>query len=134
MYSPWIVLVAATLLSWRLTWLAIGDTLTRRLRERGGERWCEFVSCPWCIGWWISLTTFAGAYLWQTDTPRLLEITVWLAFASGANLAFASIVYTYRRGAAWLGETRDYLLTMLPAALGLEPDNTSDGDKSGGES
>ena len=70
----WLAFVIITLAAARVTRLVTTDSITEPLRERL-TRWplaYELVTCPWCIGFWISLAWVA---VWWTADGR----AVWLA-------------------------------------------------------
>lgn len=89
-----IPIVATGFIAARATHLVTKDVLTSRARswvERLGPRWAIFVTCPWCIGLWITLIVFAGVYAitgqpW-TDTTTLI---IWAGAAAATNLATAT--------------------------------------------
>lgn len=74
-----LLLVAATYRVWRLVAF---DTVTDGVRARvfpaskrpGGElvrrwqRWLEFLQCPWCAGFWLSLAAWGAWQLWPHGT------------------------------------------------------------------
>ncbi len=87
------MLAASAAVAARTTRLATHDTLTAPLRERGPRIWQDFASCPYCIGWWITLGTFAGGYaIDQHGTATAQTIWVWVAAACALNLAWAALV------------------------------------------
>jgi Protein of unknown function (DUF1360) len=72
MYTPWWLLVDA-LAAYRLTHLAVDDTITAPCRAWVLERWpgwpLTLVTCSWCISIWIggavvAATCFAPG-IWQ---------------------------------------------------------------------
>ena len=71
--TPLTLLVVA-LAAARTTRLITTDTITEWLRVRLSDRpfWYELVTCPWCIGFWISL---GWVLVWWTVDGR----AVWLA-------------------------------------------------------
>src|SRR5699024_2397850 len=76
------MLIASAAIAARTTRLATHDTLTAPLRDRGPRIWRDFASCPYCIGWWITLATFAGGYaIDQHGTTTAQTIWVWVAAA-----------------------------------------------------
>lgn len=64
----WILLLAFGAVA-RLTRLVNNDTITRPLRDRVAARFGpssmprEFVGCPWCVGFWMSLLVTALAFI-----------------------------------------------------------------------
>lgn len=84
--DPLAVLIVA-LAAHRLTRLGLLDTmplgaLRQRLidREPGG-RVAELLTCPWCLGWWVSLAVVLAACvlpraLWQPIAVALAASTV----------------------------------------------------------
>lgn len=87
------MLIASAAIAARTTRLATHDTLTAPLRDRGPAWWRMFAACPYCIGWWITLVTFAGGYaIDQNGTTTAQTIWVWVAAACALNLAWAALV------------------------------------------
>lgn len=82
-----LVLLTATLAAYRLTRLIVRDdfppiqwvrdSVTNKLNcpvESGARAfWChtvtELLSCPWCIGWWISAATVGGLMVVGVSIP-----------------------------------------------------------------
>ena len=88
-----IMLIASAAIAARATRLATHDTLTQTLRDHGPRWWREFASCPYCIGWWITLATFAGGYTIAYHGTGLAQtIWVWIAAACALNLSWAALV------------------------------------------
>lgn len=100
-------LLLLTLAAYRLWMLAAHDTIAERWRERflgyslGDDgkyhrnRWPtprkrlgEFLHCPWCLGFWISLAAVAGFYAWPHAIRWIL-----LPFAVSAGLALISVCF-----------------------------------------
>lgn len=87
------MLIASAAIAARTTRLATHDTLTAPLRDRGPRLWRDFASCPYCIGWWITLVTFAAGYaITQNGTTTAQTIWVWVAAACALNLSWAALV------------------------------------------
>lgn len=62
--SPFHFVILA-LASYRLTKLLIEDTILNSLREKVWEKFPPestylgyLTTCPWCVGWWLSLVLF----------------------------------------------------------------------------
>lgn len=74
----WILLLAFGATA-RLTRLITGDTITRPLRERIATRYgpdsmpAEFVTCPWCVGFWVALLVTALAFTPAVAGSRLFQ-------------------------------------------------------------
>jgi len=87
------MLIASAAIAARTTRLATHDTLTAPLRDRGPRIWQDFASCPYCIGWWITLVTFAAGYtIDHNGTTTAQTIWVWAAAACALNLAWSALV------------------------------------------
>jgi uncharacterized protein (DUF2062 family) len=87
------VLILASFRLWRLLGY---DELTEGLRSRltgswhDGEEWqfdrpllAQFVTCPWCLGAWVSLLVYGGWLLWPTAS---LYVLVPLAISAAVGL------------------------------------------------
>lgn len=73
------------LAAFRVTRLLQLDTILETPRNRfldkhAGDRWGELLSCPWCLGWWVSLAIVLAACL----LPRRLWEPVVVALAGSA--------------------------------------------------
>ena len=88
-------MLAAAAIAARITRLATKDTITAPIRQWIGDRsavWETFVSCAWCIGWWITAATYATVYLlWPGSMWTADQVIVWTAAACATNLTYASI-------------------------------------------
>lgn len=53
------MIVVDALAAYRLTRLVVEDTITVRPREAliaRGPGWAgDMLTCPWCVGWWVSV-------------------------------------------------------------------------------
>lgn len=69
--------------AYRVWQLLAEDDLTKPLRKRVGVKWLGFVTCPWCLGFWVCL---AWALAFWAD-----HRAVWVAvpFALSTVVAFA---------------------------------------------
>ena len=55
------------LASFRLTRLLNKDTIAgpvRSLGGRAGMKWIDFISCPWCVGAYVSAAVVVASLLW----------------------------------------------------------------------
>lgn len=95
MYGDWVIMLAAAAIAARITRLATKDTLTAPIREWIGDRstaWATFVSCAWCIGWWITIATFAVGYvIWPGHDWSAVQLLVWAGAACATNLINGTI-------------------------------------------
>ena len=102
-------MLAAAAIAARITRLATKDTITAPIRQWIGDRsavWETFVSCAWCIGWWITLAVFAVAYvIWPGHDWSAPQLLVWSAAACATNLTYATIASTTAR----IGDLADTL-------------------------
>lgn len=88
-----IMIIASAAIAARATRLATHDTLTAPLRDRGPAWWQTFAACPYCIGWWITLVTFAAGYaIDHNGTTTAQTIWVWAAAACALNFAWSALV------------------------------------------
>lgn len=111
MYSPWVLIVACTLISWRLTRALTKDRIGQPVRALAGPRWTAFASCPACAGFWICVVVFGAACVYQSaGHPTMVEGVVWFAAACGANFAQATAVDVYETA-----------VDAYSAAHGIEP-------------
>lgn len=84
----WILLLALGA-SLRLTRLVTGDLITEPIRRwidnRYGEesKAADFVRCPWCIGFWISLGVTALAFC-----PKVGHHPLFLLAATGLTVSW----------------------------------------------
>lgn len=95
-------LIVLWLGSYRIWMLLAKDAITQRWRVRllGYEdtgqatRWKlhkttgEFVHCPWCLGFWISLAATLAYFQWPHATRWVL-----LPFAVSALVALAAVTF-----------------------------------------
>lgn len=96
-------LILLTLAAYRLWMLVAKDAITQRHRVRilgysddgSRNRWpkprkalAEFVHCPWCLGFWLSLGAAAAFYEWPHAARWIL-----LPFAVSAGLALISVCF-----------------------------------------
>lgn len=78
------------LAAWRVWHLIAKDDITERPRvwalERLDDKWDDFIECPFCAGFWISLG-WVGAYvLWP-------EGAVWAALPFALNSVVVVVNY-----------------------------------------
>lgn len=75
----------------RVTGLVVSDSITEPLRDRIllwlddrpatlGEWLGKLITCPWCVGMWVSLAA-APLAVWMIGLPWLLVLPVALAFS-----------------------------------------------------
>lgn len=75
----WWAAVLLALAAYRTFRLVGEDKITERPRHRllyelefrregRGTYWQEFITCPWCAGFWIALVWFAAFELWEHAT------------------------------------------------------------------
>lgn len=102
-----LVLLVLILGAYRVWMLIAKDAITERLRERflgysmGADgkyhrnRWPkprkrlgEFITCPWCAGFWISLAAAVAYHEWPRGT-----FWVMLPFAVSAGVALISVCF-----------------------------------------
>ena len=87
-----LVLVVYALAVMRLTRLINYDAILDRPRSalvrlvRGNPTVVYFISCPWCVGFWVTLAT-AWVPLWQADNTVAQYIAVALAASMIIGLA-----------------------------------------------
>lgn len=92
-----IALVPLTLVAWRVWRIVAVDTITEPLRARflfrdgrGWEWFAELVTCPWCLGFWISGGVVA-AYVFGVGLPWWLFLVGWLAVSAGVGITNALV-------------------------------------------
>lgn len=84
----WVVVLAIGA-ALRLTRLITRDTITRPLRNWVVNRYGpetmpdEFVRCPWCVGFWISLLVAAAALI-----PPIAHSGAFLLLAAALTLSY----------------------------------------------
>lgn len=119
---------AAAVTAARMTRLVTADTITAPIRSRlpgapttpdqKPRGLAKFAACPWCIGWWIAIAVFAAFWALSPDTTGApIEIAVWFAASCATNLIYAATV----SGLAWITATRDRVIALTEAHLGLTP-------------
>ena len=102
--GPWafVLLAAAACRVWRLL---SDDTILDKPRARlldhldraynprlAGRAWLDFVSCPWCLGFWVGLAWWGAWLAWPHAT--LIAATPWaisLAVGLTASVALALV-------------------------------------------
>lgn len=87
-YRVW-MLVAKDVITqrWRVRLLGYTDT-GQATRWKLHKRTAEFVHCPWCLGFWISVVASGAYWLWPHATRYVL-----LPFAVSAALALVSVTF-----------------------------------------
>lgn len=85
------------LAAWRTWHLVAKDDITERPRTwalaRLSEKWDDFIECPFCAGFWISLGWVGAFVLWD-------EGAVWAAlpFALNSAVVFVNAWLSDRQG------------------------------------
>ena len=75
LHHSWLQWMIVALATFRLVRLVTRDRIAAPLRTLGGRagmKWTDFVTCPWCVGFWISLGVIVASltawhlvkYLW----------------------------------------------------------------------
>ena len=66
MIPSWYALILLTLAAYRTWRLLAEDTILDRPRSRliRREGVSEFVSCPWCLGFWLAVVWWAAWWAW----------------------------------------------------------------------
>lgn len=80
-----LLLAGAALRTWRL--LALDTVLSRprmRVLARVSDGAIDFVFCPWCLGWWVTLVWWAG---WLAAGTWAVGIAVPLALSAAVGMA-----------------------------------------------
>lgn len=91
MDNPFFILLACSLAVFRLAEAVSEDNgpfhVFKLLREscRGHPILCEFVTCPYCLGGWLSI--LAVAMLVRLDLVALLHCVLWWAAIWGGQAA-----------------------------------------------
>lgn len=76
----WAVCAAAV---FRLTRLVTSDAITERFRRwavrRQGDhkRLAYFLTCPWCVGFWMAVAVAALVTLWPTGAAYIVLVLSW---------------------------------------------------------
>jgi hypothetical protein len=81
--TPFDWLIAA-LAAFRLVHLVNKDRIAeplRRLGGRAGLKWIDFVTCPWCVGMWLSGGVVALSLTLWTQVRYLWIVLALSAFA-----------------------------------------------------
>jgi hypothetical protein len=81
-----IPLLLLALAAARLTHLVTTDTILDRPRLAASRwEWSEtLLTCPWCIGWWISLLVVAAVPpLWPHPVTRILITALAISYLVG---------------------------------------------------
>lgn len=88
-YRLWMLLAKDTITKpWRTRFLGYEDNGARNRWPHPHRRTAEFVHCPWCLGFWISLACVAAYYEWPHATRLALA-----PFALSAALALISVCF-----------------------------------------
>lgn len=87
----WWEAVLLALAAWRTFQLLaeddILDTPRRYVTDRVSETWEDFLSCPYCLGWWLALVWWGAWQLWGDST-----LVVATPFALSAGVIAAAKV------------------------------------------
>lgn len=110
-------MVVAGLIGARATRLVTRDTILDPVRARITNKHVKkFVSCVWCVGWWIMLAAYAITWLaWPDRTGAPIEVIAWIAAACAANLAYGTVAGI----AGWVTQTRDTAISVYAATHGV---------------
>jgi Protein of unknown function (DUF1360) len=88
-YRLWMLVAKDAITApWRTRVLGYEDTGARNRWPNPHKRLAEFVHCPWCLGFWISLACAAAYYEWPHATRLALA-----PFAISAALALISVCF-----------------------------------------
>lgn len=83
--SDWFLFVLVVLAAYRVTRIITSDTITRRARERYvPSRWLEAITCPWCVGFWVSGAAVGIVLLFGVSLP--LPVAWWFALSAAVGL------------------------------------------------
>ena len=139
MYT-WAILIALAAIVARITYAITRDDIAKPLRTGiglFGPAAATWVSCPWCIGLWISAGIYAIGWAAFAD-PGWDVAVVWAGAACAANLATAVGIFTWEslilaltRTAAAAAETANVRgLEAEALAIALDDDETEKGSQS----
>jgi len=86
----WLMVVLAVLAVYRLSRLVTGDYVTRPMRTWVNERYGEnrlsyFVTCDWCVSFWLGAVA-APVVVWWGDNRAVLTVLLALAASATAGL------------------------------------------------
>ena len=86
----WLMVVLAVLAVYRLSRLVTGDYVTRPMRTWVNERYGEnrlsyFVTCDWCVSFWLGAAV-APVVVWWGDNRAVLAVLLALAASATAGL------------------------------------------------
>jgi hypothetical protein len=81
MPKPWEFAVL-TLAIYRLCRLAGWDTITEPIRKRLPPAFVEFLSCPFCFGFWLSVAAYIA---WRLEPRPTLIVATVLALSGAAG-------------------------------------------------
>lgn len=84
----WYALVLLGLAAFRTWRILAEDSITAERRARLSERTRSFVTCPWCLGFWITLLWWLAWIAWPHWT---LIIAAPLAISAVVGLIAANI-------------------------------------------
>jgi len=88
-YRLWMLIAKDSITqSWRVRLLGYDDTGARNRWPHPRKRLAEFVHCPWCLGFWLSLLVAAAYYEWPHATRIVLA-----PFAISAAVALISVCF-----------------------------------------
>jgi hypothetical protein len=88
-YRLWMLIAKDTITqAWRTRLLGYDDNGARNRWPKPRRRLAEFVHCPWCAGFWISLAVAAAYWEWPHATRLALA-----PFAISAALALISVCF-----------------------------------------
>jgi hypothetical protein len=86
----WLVAVLTVLAVYRLSRLVTGDYITRPFRTWVNERYGEnrlsyFVTCDWCVSFWVAALV-APVAVWWGDNRAVLAVLLGLTASAVAGL------------------------------------------------
>jgi hypothetical protein len=88
-YRLWMLIAKDSITQpWRVRLLSYDDTGGMNRWPNPHRRLAEFVHCPWCLGFWLSLGVVALEYCWPHAARWLLA-----PFAVSAALALISVCF-----------------------------------------
>lgn len=90
--SPTLLLALYVLTVMRVTRLINFDTIMYWLHNLVGNTWdpnswqAEFISCPWCVGMWVSLFTAWVPMLFLTTSGAVHYVAMYLMIALATSM------------------------------------------------
>ena len=84
----WRILSTDTVLDRPRDWLLGTSQLTGGVVHYRRAKLAEFVGCPWCFGWWLTLGAVAAWHWWSKDNTVLIAIP----FAASAGVGLLTLL------------------------------------------